>query len=101
MVLELGGIGSKSLPNGVPEGNEPQRTPQEIYDQKFYTKDAPPKQRAPPAPAPAPQSGGRLFRPSPAPSAGSSVSVNSSIHSTSGSTYGETEKKKKRGFLRF
>lgn len=101
MVLELGGIGSKALPNGVPETNEPQRSPQEIYDQKFYTKDAPPKQRAPPAPAP--QASGRNFlRPSPAPSnAGSTVSVNSTNYSNSGSVYGETEKKKKRGFLRF
>ncbi|KAI0738596.1 Sec1-like protein [Daedaleopsis nitida] len=97
MVLELGGIGSKALPNGVPELSEPVRSLQEIYDQRFYSKDAPPRQRAAPAPSPQPSSG-RLHRPSPAPSnAGSSVSVNSSNYSNSG----EGEKKKKRGFLRF
>lgn len=101
MVLELGGIGSKALPNGVPELNEPVRSPQEIYDQRFYTKDAPPRR---PAPAPSPQPGGGnrlLGRPSPVSSnAGSSGSVNSTNYSNSTAS-GETEKKKKRGFLRF
>ncbi|KAI0352131.1 Sec1-like protein [Trametes cingulata] len=97
-VLELGGVGSKALPNGLSETNAPARAPQEIYDQKFFTRDAPPPQRAAPAPSPQPrQDKGRLMRPSPVPSfAGSTGSVNSS-------NYGEKdgEKKKKRGFLRF
>ena len=100
MVLELGGIGSKALPNGVAEHNEPARSPQEIYDQRFFTKDAPPRQQRP-APAASPQPGGRLGRPSAAPSnAGSSASVNSANYSSGGGS-GETEKKKNRGFLRF
>ncbi|KAI0642273.1 Sec1-like protein [Trametes meyenii] len=97
-VLELGGVGSRSLPNGLGETNAPARSAQEIYDQKFFTRDAPAPQRAAPAPSPQPrQEKSRLMRPSPVPSfAGSSGSANSS-------SYGEkeTEKKKKRGFLRF
>ncbi|TBU34148.1 Sec1-like protein [Dichomitus squalens] len=97
-VLEMGGIGSKALPNGLVETTAPPRSAQEIYDQKYFTRDAPPPPRA--APAPTPKSGsGRLTRPSPAPSfGGSSASVNTN-YSNSGSI-GE-EKKKKRGFLRF
>ncbi|TBU47617.1 Sec1-like protein [Dichomitus squalens] len=97
-VLEMGGIGSKALPNGLVETTAPPRSAQEIYDQKYFTRDAPPPPRA--APAPTPKSGsGRLTRPSPAASfGGSSASVNTN-YSNSGSI-GE-EKKKKRGFLRF
>ncbi|KAI0364350.1 Sec1-like protein [Pilatotrama ljubarskyi] len=97
-VLELGGVGSKALPNGLSETNAPARPLQEIYDQKFFTRDAPPPQRAAPAPSPQPkQEKGRLMRPSPVPSfAGSTGSVNSSTYSEK-----DGEKKKKRGFLRF
>ena len=104
-VLEMGGIGSKALPNGLSEANMPLRPPQEIYDQKFFTRDAPPPQRAP-ALASQPSSGsGRFKRPSPTPASSSASFGGSSISSTGTSssnpgTAGE-EKKKKRGFLRF
>ncbi|OSD04764.1 Sec1-like protein [Trametes coccinea BRFM310] len=100
-VLELGGVGSKALPNGLGETNAPPRPPQEIYDQKYFTRDAPPPQRAAPAPSPAPskEKGRLLQRPSPVPSAaGSSISVNSSSY---GGEKEGTEKKKKHRFLRF
>ncbi|KAI1791834.1 Sec1-like protein [Ganoderma leucocontextum] len=100
-VLEMGGIGSKALPNGLSETSVPPRPAQEIYDQKYFTRDAPPPQRAP-APTSQQSSGsGRLTRPSPSPASsslgGSSVSSASTNYS---GTIGE-EKKKKRGFLRF
>ncbi|KAI9062524.1 Sec1-like protein [Trametes sanguinea] len=100
-VLELGGVGSKALPNGLGETNAPPRPPQEIYDQKYFTRDAPPPQRAAPAPSPAPskEKGRLLQRPSPVPSAaGSSISVNSSSY---GGEKEGAEKKKKHRFLRF
>ena len=97
-VLEMGGIGSRALPNGLGETDVPPRPAQEICDQKYFTRDAPPPQRAAATPSPQPGSG-RLTRPSPVPSfGGSSASVNTN-YSNSG-TIGE-EKKKKRGFLRF
>ncbi len=104
-VLEMGGIGSKALPNGLSEASAPPRPAQEVYDQKYFTRDAPPPQRAP-ALASQPSSGSGHFkllsRPSPTSASssfgGSSVS-SVSTNSNTGTT-GE-EKKKKRGFLRF
>ena len=105
-VLEMGGVGSKALPNGLSEASTPPRPAQEIYDQKYFTRDAPPPQRAPPL-TPQPSSGSRRFklsRPSPTSASsstfeGSSISSATTNYSNSG-TVGE-EKKKKRGFLRF
>lgn len=39
-VLDLAGVGSKAMPNGLPEypGERPY---QEFYDSKYYTKDGP------------------------------------------------------------
>ncbi|KAH9851922.1 Sec1-like protein [Lenzites betulinus] len=97
-VLELGGVGSRALPSGVGETNAPPRPPQEIYDQKFFTRDAPAPQRATPAPSSQAQEKKGFMRPSPVPSfAGSSGSVNSA-------NYGmekDGDKKKKHRFLRF
>ena len=100
-VLELGGVGSRALPNGLSETSAPMRSAQEVYDQKYFTRDAPPPPRAAPAPSPAPGSGRRGGTGVPAPpplTAGANVSSGSN-YSNSG-TYTE-EKKKKRGFLRF
>ncbi|KAI0832105.1 Sec1-like protein [Trametes gibbosa] len=95
-VLEIGGVGSRALPNGVGETNAPPRPAQEIYDQKFFTRDAPAPQR--PAPSSQPQEKGRFMRPSPVPSfAGSSGSVASANNGGEK----EGEKKKKHRFLRF
>ncbi|KAF8587822.1 Sec1-like snare protein [Ramaria rubella] len=94
-VLELGGVGSRALPNGLREASGESRPYQSYYDQKYYTKDAP----APvPAPAPAPAAAQRSNKlrpgPSPMPSpAGSAMSLGS---------IGEPQKeKKKKGLFRF
>ena len=94
-VLELGGVGSKALPNGIGEGRG-QRPFQEFYDEIYFTRDAPKPQ---PAASPAPQTRaqpGRSARPSPIPSYASGTSV-----MTTSSTTGEKEKKKKRGLFHF
>jgi syntaxin-binding protein 1 len=56
-VLELGGQGSQSIPNGLPESTNSQQRPfQGYYDAKYWTKDQPPPAR--PAPTPMPSGGG-------------------------------------------
>ncbi|TFY68838.1 hypothetical protein EVJ58_g779 [Rhodofomes roseus] len=90
-VLELGGIGSRAMPNGPGEGKE-RRPLQEFYDEKYYTRDAPRPQRA--APPAAREEKGRMHKPSVPSFAGSTLSVNSTSSKTE-------EKKKKRGFLHF
>lgn len=55
-VLEFGGQGSQSIPNGLPESSNFQQRPfQGYYDAKYWTKDQPPPAR--PAPAPVPSGG--------------------------------------------
>lgn len=44
-VLDLSGVGSKAIPNGLREAREGQRTYQEYYDDRYYLQDAPPPQR--------------------------------------------------------
>ncbi|KAF7795046.1 hypothetical protein EIP86_006190 [Pleurotus ostreatoroseus] len=97
-VLELGGVGSRALPNGVGDGRG-QRPFQDFYDELYFTKDAPrPQPQAPPAQAR--QTPGRQTRPSPIPSyaSGTSVATNSSSHPEKEK---EKEKKKKRGLFHF
>lgn len=98
-VLELGGVGSKAIPNGLRDPRGGQRPYQEYYDEKYSTEDAPPPRR--PAPAPAPQEDrSRLLRPSAPPAApsysGSSMSTTSNM-----SAGAKEEKKKKKGLFRF
>ncbi|KAF8208513.1 Sec1-like protein [Mycena galopus ATCC 62051] len=94
-VLELGGAGSKAIPNGQKEGR-PGRSFQEYYDERYYMRDAPPPPRA--APAPARQAAARpAMRGSPADSYSSNVSVTPSMTPSA-----VEEKKKKKGlFHRF
>ncbi|KAF7365513.1 hypothetical protein MVEN_00424400 [Mycena venus] len=93
-VLELGGAGSKAIPNGQREGRAG-RPYQEFYDERYYTRDAPPPPR--PAPAAAPRQAARPnLRPSPADSFASSVSVTPSMTPSA-----VEEKKKKKGLFRF
>ncbi|KAI0079338.1 Sec1-like protein [Panus rudis PR-1116 ss-1] len=107
-VLELGGVGSKALPNGIGPLPERKRTFQEYYDQRYFTKDPParaPLNKLPSQPAPQKHHGFRPHKISPQPSfAGSTTSVLSSAPSTGsgyGSQDGEKEKKKKKGLFRF
>ncbi|PPQ62890.1 hypothetical protein CVT24_006288, partial [Panaeolus cyanescens] len=46
-VLELGGAGSRAIPNGLREMRGEPKTYQAYYDEKYYTRDAQPAQRAP------------------------------------------------------
>ncbi|KIP07104.1 hypothetical protein PHLGIDRAFT_35581 [Phlebiopsis gigantea 11061_1 CR5-6] len=90
-VLEIGGVGSRALPNGLGEGRG-QRPFQEFYDELYFTRDAPPPQApAPPAPQSRAQPG-RAAHPSPIPSYASGNSTNLS------GAAAEKEKKKKRFF---
>ncbi|KAH9913550.1 Sec1-like protein [Epithele typhae] len=97
--LEGSGVGSRSLPNGIPESGGAMASAQEVYDKKYFTRDAPAPQRAPP-PSASPAPSGRMGRPPPAPSSQTSSSMSVGSNFSTGGTYTE-EKKKKRGFLRF
>ncbi|KAJ7087363.1 Sec1-like snare protein [Mycena belliarum] len=91
-VLELGGVGSKAIPNGLREGRGA-RSFQEFYDERYFTRDAPPPARPAPAAAPPRQERRPAARPSPAESyASSNVSMTPSA---------VEEKKKKKGLFRF
>ena len=90
-VLEIGGVGSRAMPNGLSEGRG-QRPFQEFYDEVYFTRDAPPPQAAAPPPQSRTQPG-RAAHPSPIPSYASGNSASTNL---SGSA--EKEKKKKRFF---
>lgn len=91
-VLDLGGVGSRAIPNGLAEGRG-QRPFQEYYDEKYFTKDAPPPLRAATGNLPLPRDERKPIRPSPTNSfAGSTNSVTPSA---------KEEKKKKKGLFRF
>lgn len=89
-VLELGGRGSRAIPNGLREGRVEARSYQEYYDERYFTKDAPPK----PAPTtlPSPSDKRKLIRISP---------TNSFASSVESTTAKEEKKKKKGGLFRF
>ncbi|KAI0046954.1 hypothetical protein FA95DRAFT_1572786, partial [Auriscalpium vulgare] len=81
-VLELGGSGSRTLPNGVREPRNGARPYQQYYDERYFTRDAPAP--APTRPAAVPLKGSQshssrpVRRASPEPSlGGSTLSVNS------------------------
>ncbi|KAG6897816.1 hypothetical protein C0992_010620 [Termitomyces sp. T32_za158] len=93
--LELGGVGSRALPNGLRE-RQGIRTFQEYYDEKYYTKDAPPRRVAPASSRPALRE--HLEAPKMSPTNSLSSSVNSTVPSKSGK---DEKKKKKGGFFRF
>jgi syntaxin-binding protein 1 len=88
-VLELSGVGSRTIPNGLREAKDEERAPQEYYDQKYFTKDAP---TAPVAPrvnvAP--------------PKLDKKTASNPSVNSLNSMTPSMKEdKKKKKGFFHF
>ncbi|GJJ13940.1 hypothetical protein Clacol_008197 [Clathrus columnatus] len=87
-VLEIGGVGSRALPNGLKPGER--RSFQAYYDEKYYIKDPPP-QVLTPAPSLSSKSS-KIIRPSPSPSpATSSASLPKE----------EVKEKKKKGLFRF
>lgn len=97
-VLEIGGVGSKAIPNGLKDPRE-KRPFQDYYDDKYFLKDPPPRPVAPPLAPPGQNRSARtpLTSPSPsftAPSMASTASLNSV-------GTGREEKKKKKGLFRF
>jgi syntaxin-binding protein 1 len=86
-------MGSKAIPNGLREGRGP-RSFQEFYDERYFTRDAPPPARPAPAASLAPPRQERrpAARTSPAESFASNVSMTPSA---------AEEKKKKKGLFRF
>ena len=95
-VLELGGAGSKTLPNGLRDMRGESKTQQMLYDEKYFVQDAPPPQRQPiPGKNLAPPSTEKFAPIQPSPTNSYQGSVNSATAS------GKEEKKKKRGLFRF
>jgi len=92
-VLDLGGAGSAALPNGLRDMRGEPKTFQDLYDEKYFVKDPPPPQRAPPPKTiPARVEKFAPIQPSPT----------NSYQSTSSSVApSKDEKKKKRGLFRF
>jgi len=91
-VLELGGTGSRAIPNGLREGRVEKRSYQEYYDERYLTKDAP---RPALATLPVPRGERKPIGVSP------TNSFASSVHSTTASAKEEKKKKKKGGLFRF
>ena len=103
-VLDLGGVASRAVPNGLRE-LEAARPYQAFYDERYFTRDAPPPQKqqqpqkAPPmGKSVSARSVGRSGSGTDRSLSGSTVSVNS--YSTNGGDKAAKEKKK-RGFLGF
>ncbi|KAF7297659.1 hypothetical protein MKEN_01389100 [Mycena kentingensis (nom. inval.)] len=99
-VLEFGGQGSRSVPNGVRDGR-PGRPFQEYYDERYYMRDAPrPAPAATPAKRglPGARGGGAPVKPI-KPLAPPPMQATDSYGSTASS--GGEEKKKKKGLFRF
>jgi syntaxin-binding protein 1 len=89
-VLELGGTGSRAIPNGLREGRIEKRSYQEYYDERYFTKDAPPPSRPTPTPLSTQHDHKGPARLSPS---------NSFASSVNSMPYGKEEKKKKKGGL--
>ena len=94
-VLELSGVGSKVIPNGLPEfrGTRPF---QEFYDEKYFTKEAPRPQRPAATPTPVARESSKSSRIAPT---NSFAASSTSLSSTAGKE--EKEKKKRRGLFHF
>ncbi|KAF9047185.1 Sec1-like protein [Hymenopellis radicata] len=89
--LELAGVGSRVMPNGLPEFKGP-RPYQQFYDEKYFTKDGPrPQPRPNPSLAVPKKERGRP-QPSPTESYASTNSYTPSM---------KEDKKKKKGLFRF
>ena len=94
-VLELGGAGSKAIPNGLRDMRGETKSFQELYDTKYYVKDA----LLPPVGLP--QSNPALSRPVEKPLQIQPSPTNSFQGSIQSATEVKDDKKKKRGFFGF
>jgi syntaxin-binding protein 1 len=93
-VLDLSGTGSRAAPNGVRELQGP-RPYQAFYDERYFTRDAPPPQPRPP-PLGKSVSARNAPRVPPEPSlSGSTLSVNSYMSPSSNGKDKAKEKKKR------
>ncbi|KAF8906192.1 ras opposite [Gymnopilus junonius] len=93
-VLDLGGAGSKAIPNGLRDMRGEPKTIQQLYDEKYFVKDQPPPQKGPAKTlAPRPDRVAAPIQPSP------TSSFQGSVNSITPSV--KDEKKKKRGLFRF
>ncbi|TFK26209.1 ras opposite [Coprinopsis marcescibilis] len=93
-VLDLGGAGSKALPNGLRNIKAP-RPFQEFYDEKYFTKDPPPPARpaaTPVAGRPQVSAKSNIIQPSP------TNSFQGSSYSSSGTAEDKLKKKKRNLF---
>ncbi len=88
-VLELAGVGSRDIPNGLRGAKEEERPLQEYYDEKYFCKEAPVALVAPPIKVSASKGSTNSSTPPP--------DVNS-LHSAASV---DEKKKKKKGFFRF
>jgi syntaxin-binding protein 1 len=95
-VLELQGVGSQALPNGLRTIQGGPRPFQNFYDERYFTQDAPP-----PLPATTPSansslaskgSGNKLSRP---------IAPTMESSSSTGTSGSKDDKKKKKGLFRF
>jgi len=103
-VLELGGAGSKAIPNGLRDMRGEPKSFQELYDEKYFVKEAPPPSRPAPAPAknlapPRPTQTAPPIQPSPTNSYNGSYQ--GSINSSNAPASVKDDKKKKRGLFGF
>ncbi|KAA1469037.1 Sec1-like snare protein [Dentipellis sp. KUC8613] len=93
-VLELGGIGSRVLPNGLQDPRGGKRPFQDYYDEVYFTRDAPPPQRPAASPAPRKMQSARSETPS---YTGSTLSTSSA--SGKDGKEGKEKKEKKKHHL--
>ena len=100
-MLDLSGTGSRAVPNGLRELQGP-RPYQAFYDERYFTRDAPPpQQQAQRAPQLGKSASARNAGSTPEPSlSGSTLSVNSYTPPSSNGKE-KTGKEKKRRFLGF
>lgn len=94
-VVEIGGVGSRVVPNGVREDRR-QRPYQDFYDEKYYTKDPPPKPASTSLAVPRDHK-----RPGKLSPTGSISSVTSIPNSLATTPIRDEKKKKKGNFLWF
>ena len=93
-VLDLGGAGSKAIPNGLRDMRGEPKSQQALYDEKYYVQDAPPPQRQPPKNLAPPRQPERVQPIQPSPTNSYQGSVNSITPSAK-------DDKKKKGLFRF